>query len=173
MKERRDISICKLLMKRIVATFELVSIVYWRNGQMFSLILLRTAWRGCNYAHFVGEETEAQWLVTELPGVKAGVWVQVFLASAPGLFPPSHTATQFAKIPASFLFLLLLLSCLRDWREDIGSCSTEVRKDRSKRLMLHNVARQSREEPDFFMRPSWEYKLVQSYWKTTSSISQN
>lgn len=131
MKERRDISICKLLMKRIVATFELVSIVYWRNGQMFSLILLRTAWRGCNYAHFVGEETEAQWLVTELPGVKAGVWVQVFLASAPGLFPPSHTATQFAKIPASFLFLLLLLSCLRDWREDIGSCSTEVRKDLS------------------------------------------
>lgn len=65
------------------------------------------------YAHFVDEETEAQWLVTEQPGVQVRIHVQVFLASAPGLFPSSHPATQCAKTPTAIL-ALLLLSCLRD-----------------------------------------------------------
>ena len=106
-------SFFNVLINGVVATFELASTVYSGNGQMLSLMLPRSTCVGWCYAHFMDKETETQWFVTELPCIR--IQVQVFLAWAPWLFPPSHNATQSVKPPRSFLTLLLLPSSLQDW----------------------------------------------------------
>lgn len=81
---------------------------------------------GC-YAHFIDEETEALWLVTELLCVKVRIQVQVSRASAPWLFPPPHTDAHLQS-PQLSLLPTPSPQFPPGLRGDIDSCSIGVRR---------------------------------------------